>query len=97
MAGQFRVDLGELDDVIAEMSKFDQDAESLCAHVDQLVARLHVTWAGDAAEAQRVAHERWKRGAEEMRSAVTDLRKVGKTAHSNYSAAVKANVGMWPT
>lgn len=47
MAERFLIDLDELEEIIAGMSRFDTDAESLCREVDQLVGRLHVTWAGE--------------------------------------------------
>lgn len=96
MAERFLIDLDELEEIIAGMSRFDTDAESHCREVDQLVGRLHVTWAGEGAQAQQQAHERWLRGAEQMRAALVDLHEVARTAHGNYTAAVEANVGMWP-
>lgn len=51
MAERFLINLDEFDEIIAEMSRFDADAESLCGEVDQLVGRLHVTWAGEGARA----------------------------------------------
>lgn len=96
MAREFRVNLPELDSVIADLSKFDQDAEAVSADVGKLVDDLRIGWTGDAAQAQRDAHDRWKHGAEEMRTALSDLHEVAKTAHENYSGAVAANVGMWP-
>ncbi|MDG3014657.1 WXG100 family type VII secretion target [Speluncibacter jeojiensis] len=97
MAEPYSVDLDELDDIVAQMSRFDSDAEHLCAEVDALVARLHVTWTGEGADAQQKAHERWQRGATRMREALADLHSTAQVAHTNYTAAVRANVGMWPT
>lgn len=95
MAEKFTVNTEQLADIVADMAKFDTDAESVCREADQTVARLHGAWTGEAADAQRAAHERWTHGAAEMRSAVADLRKAGDTAHANYTAAVEANQEMW--
>ncbi|GAA2053332.1 WXG100 family type VII secretion target [Williamsia deligens] len=95
MAKQFTVATEELADIVADMARFDSDAEAVCRDADQTVTRLHGSWTGEAADAQRAAHEKWTHGAAEMRSAVADLRKAGDTAHTNYTAAVKANQEMW--
>ncbi len=96
MAKPFTINTEELADIVADMAHFDTDAEATCTEVDQLVEKLHVSWTGDAASAQRAAHERWTRGAEEMRSAIGDLKTSGDTAHANYTGAVTANQAMWP-
>ncbi|WP_045820850.1 WXG100 family type VII secretion target [Williamsia herbipolensis] len=95
MARQFTINTEELADIVSAMARFDSDAESVCSDVDKTVASLHTTWTGEAADAQRAAHDRWTKGAAEMRSAVADLRKAGDTAHTNYTAAVTANTEMW--
>ncbi|MGZ8178909.1 WXG100 family type VII secretion target [Williamsia sp. SKLECPSW1] len=95
MAQQFTINTEQLAEIVADMAQFDSDAESVCRDAEQTVDRLHGTWTGEAADAQRAAHERWAHGAAEMRTAVTDLRKAGDTAHANYTAAVKANQDMW--
>ncbi|GAB2651290.1 pore-forming CpnT exporter EsxE [Gordonia jinhuaensis] len=94
---QFLVDLDELDGVIADMRTFDQKAEAACADADQTIAALHVTWEGDAAEAQKQAHDRITRGLNEMREALGDLTNVAQTAHQNYSDAAATNRGMFPS
>ena len=95
MAGGFRVSTEELAEVVAAMAQLDRDAESLCTDVDAVVTELHGSWSGEAATAQRAAHDRWSAGAAEMRSALADLHRVGDTAHRNYTAAVSANQAMW--
>ena len=95
MAQKFTVNTELLADIVTDMAKFDSDAVSVCRDAEQTVDRLHGSWTGEAANAQRAAHERWTRGADEMRSAVADLRKAGDTAHANYTAAVQANQEMW--
>ena len=95
MARKFTVDLNELDAVIGLLVRFDADAEELCSEVDQTINRLHVSWSGEGAQAQRAAHERWTAGAAEMRTALEDLHQAAGTAHGNYSRSVAANEGMW--
>lgn len=95
MARKFTVDLSLLDEVIGPLARFDTDAGELCGEVDQTVNRLHVSWSGEGAQAQRAAHERWTAGAAEMRTALEDLHQVAGTAHGNYSRSVAANEGMW--
>ncbi|GAA3710262.1 pore-forming CpnT exporter EsxE [Gordonia hankookensis] len=90
------VDLAELDGIVTLMRKFGKDAEAICRNVDKVVDNLHVSWTGKAADAHKQAHDRWVEGTREMQSALADLDATGRTAHTNYSAAVAANKGMWP-
>lgn len=91
MSGEFTVDT----ELVAAMAQLDRDAEGICADVDATVTELHVSWSGEAAAAQRAAHDRWSAGAAEMRAALADLHRTGDTAHANYTAAITANQSMW--
>lgn len=93
--GAFKVDLDRLDDVIEQLSRFDQRLEAAVADADARVNRLHVTWSGDAAARHRKAHEEWLRGAAEMRAALAVMRQNARTARENYADAAAANVRMW--
>lgn len=95
MTSRFSVDLERLDSVVARMGAFDT---ALDAHLEKLnarIGRLHTTWTGETAQAQHEAHEEWMRAARSMRQAQATLRGIAETAHSNYQAAVAANVRMW--
>ena len=92
---KFTVDLDRLDDIVAEISRFDQRLESALADADARVNRLHGTWTGAAAEAHRKAHEEWQRGAAEMRAALAVMRQCATTAQDNYRAAATTNARMW--
>lgn len=95
MGTPFTINTDELADIVSDMARFDADAESTCSDVDALVQKLHASWSGDAAAAQRAAHDRWTKGAQQMRSAIGDLKQSGDTAHANYTGAVAANQAMW--
>ncbi|MGH3624214.1 MAG: WXG100 family type VII secretion target [Sciscionella sp.] len=82
-------------DVVEQMSRFETYLDTALEDVDARVDQLHATWTGAAADAQRAAHDRWKRGAQEMRAALTVMRQIASTAHANYSGAAEANVSMW--
>ncbi|HEX4725188.1 MAG TPA: WXG100 family type VII secretion target [Pseudonocardiaceae bacterium] len=92
---EFTVDLDRLDDVVAEISRFDQRLEAALEDADNRVNQLHTTWRGTAATRHQQAHEEWQRGIAEMRAALAVLRQNAATARSNYGNAVTANVGMW--
>ena len=85
----------QLVDVIERLVRLDAHLEAALAEVEQRVAALHVTWTGDAAQAQRTAHTEWHRGAEQMRAALMRMRAIAVIAHANYAAAAAANVRMW--
>ena len=95
MAPRFTVDLDHLQGAIERMTTFDQALDAHLGQLDARIARLHTTWAGDTAEAQREAHDEWMRAARSMRHALVTMRSIAATAHGNYQAAVAANVRMW--
>ncbi|MGV9748813.1 WXG100 family type VII secretion target [Nocardia farcinica] len=92
----YRVNLQQLDDAITTMADFGTEVEGWLREVDAKIAALHLSWSSQAAEVQRAAHNRWMAGAEEMRENLDELREVARRAHTNYTAAVQTNLGMWP-
>ncbi len=97
MAGEgFRIDLELLDEAITAMNKFGSDVETWLGDVDRHVSDLHLSWSGDAATAQRAAHQEWMAGVRQMRENLEDLRTIAQRAHGNYSGAVDTNTRMWP-
>jgi WXG100 family type VII secretion target len=95
MTSPFSVDLARMQSVTERMAKFDTALDVHLDKLDHRIARLHTTWFGDAARAQRDAHDEWMRAARQMRSALATMRSITETAHGNYHAAVTANVRMW--
>lgn len=95
MTARFRVHLAQLSDVIEQIDRFDKHLEAALEQADARVNRLHATWSGQAAQAHRAAHDKWKHGAEQMRAALAVMRQNAAAAHGNYSDAVKANTSMW--
>ena len=92
---RFEVDLDELDAVIGDMGAFESRFRAKLSELDEMIAELHATWTGQAAQAQKGAHDRWKAGAAEMHQALLEMREAAKRAHRNYSAAADANARMW--
>ncbi|WP_240477715.1 WXG100 family type VII secretion target [Mycobacteroides abscessus] len=58
------------------MAEVEQRAEASIAAMDTEVRNLHATFTGGAATAHAQAHEKWARGAEQMREALKGLRSV---------------------
>jgi WXG100 family type VII secretion target len=94
MAG-FRVDIEALLAAADRMTEFDQRLEANLARVNATVQQLGASWYGDAGESERAAQERWDKGAQEMREALTRLRDIAERAHANYSGASQLNTRMW--
>lgn len=92
---RYAVDLDDLDEAIARMTRFQDLLERQIAHLDTTVADLHLTWTGAAAEAQRAAHDEWATGARAMHEGIGDMIAAARLAHANYLAAVTANQEMW--
>ena len=95
MGSPYSVDLDRMADAVERMAKFGTTLDVQLEKLDRRIARLHTTWSGDAARAQREAHEEWMRAATSMRQALATMRSITKTAHDNYHGAVAANVRMW--
>ena len=95
MGSAYSVDLDRMHDVVQRLARFDTALDVHLEQLDRRMARLHATWSGDAARAQREAHEEWMHAATSMRAALATMRTITKTAHGNYLGAVTANVRMW--
>jgi WXG100 family type VII secretion target len=95
MGGKFKVDLEGLMAKVARMQEVGERAEQGCQEVEAKVAQLHQSWTGDAADSHRGEHEQWKQGAQEMREALAELKKLAQKAHGDYTNAVETNKKMW--
>ncbi|MEO8830188.1 WXG100 family type VII secretion target [Lapillicoccus sp.] len=95
MSFSYMVDLDKLDESIGDMSKFDGQVDKHLANLDTVVAKLHGTWHGDAADKQREAHTKWTEGATGMRTALGEMQAAATTAHTNYTNAINANRKTW--
>lgn len=93
--GTFSVDRSELDAVIVDLEGCEADLERITADLERRMMALHETWEGLSAEAQRAAHHEWEKGMRTMHAALTAMRAAARTAHTNYGAAVDANLTMW--
>ena len=92
---RFAVDLDALDETVTFMQTTSDAIATELSALDARIAALHDVWTGEAAAAQRAAHQEWTRGATEMREALDAMRVAARTAHTNYSNAVTANQQMW--
>jgi WXG100 family type VII secretion target len=95
MALDYGVDLGRLDSVTEDLRRTQVDMEHQLRTLDELVAGLQDVWRGQSADAQQQAHAVWSKEAHDMHTALVQLQEAAKLAHSNYTAAVEANLAMW--
>lgn len=89
------VDLAKLDESVADMATFDARVQKHLEALDRVIALLNGEWHGAAAATQKDAHTKWTTGAEEMRTALAQMRAAATVAQENYAAAATANQGMW--
>ncbi|WP_039829333.1 WXG100 family type VII secretion target [Nocardia testacea] len=89
------VDLELLDSVIARMRNFEGFFEDQIRAFDTAIGTLQQGWEGDAAVAQADARRRLMAAAADIRDGVGDMRRAAEAAHTNYTAAIEANVAMW--
>ena len=91
----YAVDLDLLASTIEALVAYERECDRAVDDVVDQVRRLHVTWDGEAAQAQAAAQERWEAGFATMRVGLAAMRSAASTAHTNYGAAVAANLAMW--
>lgn len=92
---RFSIDPDELDEVILDLQKCEQELQELADDLDRHMQTLQEQWEGLAADAQAEAHAEWTQGMLAMRSALGDLRAAARTAHGNYTTAARTNREMW--
>ncbi len=59
------------------------------------MATLRTSWHGEGSDAQAQAQQQWEDGAEQMKSALKQLRSIAQSAEKNYTEAVTKNGAMW--
>jgi WXG100 family type VII secretion target len=77
-----------IDNRIEQISELLDDLQS---KIDTLTAQ----WIGASSDAFRHAHANWLAAAEDLRTRLTGIRDLVRTAHNNHASAVHTNVGMW--
>lgn len=92
---RFTVDLEELDATVIRLDAFVEYLEGKLGELDRRIAGMRDDWTGDAADAQRTAHDEWTTGAQQMREGVDAMWAAARAAHSSYQAAVTANLRMF--
>lgn len=94
--GSLRTNLAEMQLLVTKAEQLEQRIEERLAACEKRVEELHISWSGSAAAAHRANHEAWQCGAKRAHEALGKLRAATENAHNNYSAAIEANVKMWP-
>lgn len=95
MTDAFAVDPDELDAVVADIARTEAALETLTNDIERQIAKLHQSWEGLAAVAQREAQREWEQGLMTMRQALAELRAAADQASRNYAEAADTNRSMW--
>ena len=90
------VDFEQLSAAVAHMERFGREVSECLEGIEQTMATLRASWHGEGSDAQAQAEQQWEDGAEQMRSALAQLKTIAETAHKNYTNAVDQNGKMWP-
>lgn len=89
------VDFPQLRSAIAHMTAFQLEVGECLDDVERAMTALRNHWHGAASDVQAQAHHQWESGAEQMKSALSQLQKIADTASKNYDDAVKKNGELW--
>ncbi|MFF0544110.1 WXG100 family type VII secretion target [Nocardia thailandica] len=93
-AQPFRVDLDELEQMIARVSGFTGFLNDSLAGLQQRISAVQQTWNGEAADAQAEAYRDWHIGATDVAEGIDAMCKAVQAAHDRYTAAIAANLAM---
>ena len=89
---QHRVDLDELENVIARLNGLAGFVHDRLDELDRRVGALHTSsWSGTAAAAHADAHREWSADAKEFNDGIAEMRDAAKNAHTNYDKAINTN------
>ena len=89
------VDFSQLQSAINHMAAFNRDVGETLEDIEQTMAALRANWHGEASDAQAQAQQQWDDGAEQMKTALTQLQRIVEAAQKNYWDAVSKNGQMW--
>jgi WXG100 family type VII secretion target len=95
MTLRYKVDLDELQRVIEGLDAFQRMLDTQLTSLDAVNSELHVTWEGEAAAANTLAHRKLAQGAREVHQALVAMHAAARRAHASYQAAADANVQTW--
>ena len=91
----FSVTMADLLAAVDDMSAFDRRLEQTLAGIAASMAALGTSWRGEASAQQQAAQHQWDEGAEQLRTALGQMRTIAEQAHTNYAAAAATNRRMW--
>lgn len=89
----YTVDLDALDSLIDHMARFTKATDANVDSIEAFVASM--PWQGETAQAHKYWQAQWRSGVEDLQDGLRKIREGAKTAHENYSSAIKANLQMW--
>ncbi|WP_054815712.1 WXG100 family type VII secretion target [Nocardia arizonensis] len=90
----FRVDIAELEQIIARVSGFIGFLEDSLQGLQQRISAVQQTWTGAAADAQAEAFREWTAGATDVSDGIAVMRQAIVDARDRYEAAATANLRM---
>ena len=88
---QVKVNLGSLDQMIAELAGFDTEIEQQIAALESRVASLHTRWEGDAAAKHAQAQADWTKGARLLSDGIKGLHRASADAYRSFQETIAAN------
>ncbi|MFD4355729.1 WXG100 family type VII secretion target [Nocardia sp. NPDC058518] len=95
MGSEFKVDLDDIEQVIAKLGGLAGFiAEHLDEIDDQVAGLVGTGWESVAADAYQGAHQRWSLGARDFVDGIRDMSTAAKAAHSRYTNAIDINYRM---
>lgn len=93
-AQPFRVDLDELEQMVARVSGFVGFLNDSLDGLQQRISTVQQNWNGAAADAQAEAFRDWHIGATDVSEGIATMRQAVQDAHDRYNAAIAANLAM---
>ncbi|MCC3331660.1 WXG100 family type VII secretion target [Nocardia abscessus] len=93
-AQPYRVDLDELEQIVARISGFIGFLNDSLDGLQQRISAVQQNWNGAAADAQAQAFREWHTGATDVAEGIDTMSQSVRDAHDRYTAAISANLSM---
>lgn len=86
----FHANPTQINQFAQQLTTLSQQITDAVTELEQLTTNLHLHWEGEAATAQREAHQKNMQDIQQLRDTLAHLTRNTHAAHTNYQGAILA-------
>ncbi|MEV6361437.1 WXG100 family type VII secretion target [Nocardia asteroides] len=90
----FRVDLAELEQIVARVSGFIGFLEDSLDGLHSRIAQIQQSWSGQSADAQAEVFREWNLGASDVSEGIQLIRNAAQDARDRYTSATQSTLAI---